>query len=77
MKVYAIQSKNGIMMNACVTVNNRMIGVPVKKVTGEILVNVIVIFNKTSKIFEYLDIKNCLCKNIILVNKFKNVKMRH
>ena len=42
MKVYVIQSKNGIMMNACVTVNNRMIGVPVKKVTGEILVNVIV-----------------------------------
>ena len=42
MKFYAIQSKNGIMMNACVTVYNRMIVVLVIKVTGGILVNMIV-----------------------------------
>lgn len=29
------------------------------------------------KAYEYLDIKNCLCKNIILVNNFNHVKMKH
>ena len=42
MKMYAIESKNGIVMNVSESTKNYLIGVLVKKVTCGILVNMIV-----------------------------------
>ena len=42
MKIYVIQNKNGIVMNAFERVKYQMIYVLVKKVTGGIVVHVVV-----------------------------------
>ena len=50
MKVYVIQSKNGIVINADVSVKNKMIGFLVKKVICGILVRVIVSLMRHQKL---------------------------
>ena len=55
MKVYAIQSKKGIMMSVGVSVNNQMIAVLVAMVACGILLSV-------TRHVKYVDIENCLCK---------------
>ena len=59
-------------MNAKQTVT---IGVFVKKVTYGILANVIVSVKKPDS-GEYLDINNCTCKNVFLINWCYHVKMK-
>ena len=50
MKMYAIESKNGIVMNVSESTKNYLIGVLVKKVTCGILVNMIVSMLKHVKL---------------------------
>ena len=68
MKVYVTQSKSGIMMNVGVNVKNKVIEVLIKIICG-ILVSDCEC-NKACKIDEYLDIKNCSCKKLLLVNYY-------
>ena len=49
MKMYVIQSKHGIMMNVSENLKNQLIGVLVKKITGGILVRMIVSVIKNAK----------------------------
>ena len=61
MEMYVIQSKDGTMINFNVNVKNRLIGVLLKNVT----LNPSTCYfecNKRHGIGEYLDIKNCTCK---------------
>ena len=63
MKVFVIQSKNGIMMNVAVSVKNYIIWVLVKMISPS-MCNCEC--NKTYKIDEYLDIKNCFCEKRVI-----------
>ena len=58
MKVYVIESKNGIMMSVGVSVKNQMIVGLVKMIICGILVHLI-------KINKYLDIKNCSYEKLL------------
>ena len=58
MKVYAIQSKNGIIMKVVVNADNKVIEVLVKIIIGGIQACVIFRCNKGWIIDEYLNIKN-------------------
>ena len=67
MKVYAIQSKNGIIINIGVSVRNQMIGVLAKRVMCGIIVSVTDCeLMQRHKIYEYLDTKNCSCEKRLI-----------
>ena len=61
--MYVIQSKNGIVINVGVSVENEMIEVLEKMIVCEILVNRIF----SCKINKYLNMKNCSCKKRLIV----------
>ena len=68
MKVYVIQSKNGIMANAGVSVNSSMIGVLVKIIICKILVREILNVISHVKFTNVLILKIAHAKNVYLVN---------
>ena len=74
MKVYVIQSKNRIMMNADANLNQR-IGVLVKMVICGVPVHVILSVIRHVKTYKHLDIKNYDVKNICLVSYYQHVKI--
>ena len=61
MKVYVIQSKNGIMLTASISVKNYMIGVLAKMVISGILAHVIV------NVIKYVKLTNIEILEIALV----------
>ena len=64
MKIYLIQSKNGIMINVNVNVRNQLIGVLVKETTCEILAHVIVNVIKREELVSILILIVLHAKNV-------------
>ena len=69
MKVYVIQSKNGIMMNVDVIIENQMNGIGLKIIICEILARVILRVIRHVKMTNIQILKYVCVQNVYLVNK--------